>query len=253
MHGFNKPLAVIFPAILLAGCAINTSQTQPTPSLSEATFKSELAKTQQSFVTQCAALSEQLTTQTAAIKNLDSKLAQQSTKKETLVVPAPMKCPAVATDKTEGKTILGGSEWVYISPPRDNFKARVDTGAAVSSINAVDVVEFERDGKKWVRFNMNHQDGGEPIMVERHIVRYANIRQASNQESIKRPVVSLNVRIGPLSEKAEFTLANRDSMSFPVLLGREFLKDVTLVDTGKEYTHKKYVETDKKKAKKKDK
>lgn len=34
-------------------------------------------------------------------------------------------------------------------------------------------------------------------------------------------------------KKAQFTLADRSQMDYPVLLGREFFKDIALVDVGK--------------------
>ena len=51
----------------------------------------------------------------------------------------------------------------------------------------------------------------------------------------RRPVVRLTVRIGDMTEKAEFTLKDRSDMTFPVLLGREFLKDIAVVDVAREY------------------
>lgn len=38
-----------------------------------------------------------------------------------------------------------------------------------------------------------------------------------------------------MTEKAEFTLKDRSDMTFPVLLGREFLKDIAVVDVAREY------------------
>ncbi|MEE3208742.1 MAG: RimK/LysX family protein, partial [Pseudomonadota bacterium] len=38
-------------------------------------------------------------------------------------------------------------------------------------------------------------------------------------------------------QPTEFTLADRSRMSYPVLLGRSFLKDVAVVDVGQEFIH----------------
>jgi hypothetical protein len=47
-----------------------------------------------------------------------------------------------------------------------------------------------------------------------------------------RPVVDLLLRFAGRDETVEFTLTNRDGMKFPVLLGRNYLKDGFLVDVG---------------------
>ena len=45
-------------------------------------------------------------------------------------------------------------EHVYISPPGILLTARIDTGATTSSIDARNIEPFERDGKRWVRFEV---------------------------------------------------------------------------------------------------
>ena len=141
----------------------------------------------------------------------------------------------------DDKTILGQSEWVYVSTAKDNFKGRIDTGAATSSINAVDIERFERDGEKWVRFNLTHAKGDKSEIIEAKVVRIAKITQSSNpDENVERPVVELHVRIGDVANLTEFTLTNRLHMEYPVLIGRTFMQDVILVDVSKEYIFPEY-------------
>lgn len=139
------------------------------------------------------------------------------------------------------KSILGQSEWVYVSKVKQNYKGRIDTGAATSSINAVDIERFERDGKKWVRFNITHTKEAKAEMVEAKIVRIAKITQSSKPGvETERPVVKLHVRIGDVVHLTEFTLTNRLHMEYPVLIGRTFMQDIVLVDVSKEYIFPKY-------------
>ena len=141
----------------------------------------------------------------------------------------------------DDKTILGQSEWVYVSTVKENYKGRIDTGAATSSINAVDIERFERDGKKWVRFNLTHAKGEKAQLIEAKIVRIAKITQSSKPGvETERPVVKLHVRIGDVVHLTEFTLTNRLHMEYPVLIGRTFMQDVVLVDVSKEYIFPKY-------------
>ncbi|MDA7747401.1 ATP-dependent zinc protease [Psychromonas sp.] len=145
------------------------------------------------------------------------------------------------------KTVLGEAEWIYITKAKENFKARIDTGATTSSINAVNIQRFERDGEKWVKFNITHSKDEKESYIEAPIVRIAKIIQSSKPgEETERPVVKLHVRIGDLSQQSEFTLTNRLHMEYPVLIGRTFMQDVVLVDVSQEYIHPKYQAKDKK-------
>lgn len=51
----------------------------------------------------------------------------------------------------------------------------------------------------------------------------------------RRAVVELWVRLGKIHEKTQFTLADRSQMTHPVLLGREFIRDIAVVDVSKQY------------------
>jgi hypothetical protein len=123
-----------------------------------------------------------------------------------------------------------------------NLKARVDTGALSSSLSATELQPFERDGENCIRFRVpdeDHPDGG--AVYETPLVRHVRIRQASAGEMERRPVVKLKVRVGELSDETEFTLTNRQNMLYPVLLGRNFLRDVAIVDVAQKFVQEKYV------------
>ena len=149
-------------------------------------------------------------------------------------------CPIVEPGLTtqDGKLILGESEWVYIDEANGAFQTRVDTGAATSSISATDITVFEREGKRWVKFKMPI-DGGKSLDIEAPFVRYVRIKQASADGSDRRPVVRLTMQLGSMTEKAEFSLKDRSDMDFSLLLGREFIKDVAVVDVAREFVQPK--------------
>ncbi|WP_165311651.1 ATP-dependent zinc protease family protein [Vibrio ziniensis] len=151
----------------------------------------------------------------------------------------PKKNHAEATLQPQHKLVLGEIEHVQIKALEQTFDARVDTGAATSSLNAIDISEFERNGKQWVRFHLS--DGtnkpDDSNWVESPIVRYVRIRQSTNEQTERRAVVQLWVKIGDINEKTEFTLADRSQMSHPILLGREFIRDIAVVDVSRRYIH----------------
>ena len=149
----------------------------------------------------------------------------------------PVAVAAAPVAPTSQPTILGGIEKVSIDSIKQSFDARVDTGATTSSLNAVDIKEFERNGKDWVRFHLadKSQATEDQKWIEAPVVRYVKIRQSTTDQAERRAVIELWVKVGKIHEKAQFTLADRSQMSHPVLLGREFIKDIALVDVSKQY------------------
>ena len=149
-------------------------------------------------------------------------------------------CGAVSEVK-KNKIIVGELEWVYLHELGQSFKARVDSGATTSSISAVDIYPFEREGKNWVRFVVGHSDTKKAEIIETPVVRIVSIKQVSARDAKIRLVVSLTINLGEkLRKKTEFTLADRSGMVYPVLLGREFLQDVTLIDVGEKFLQSKF-------------
>ncbi len=147
--------------------------------------------------------------------------------------------PTVVTHSKHrhAQTVLGAIERISIEAIEQSFNARVDTGAATSSLNAIDIAIFERNGDDWVRFHMvdDQKSKAEQKWLEAPVVRYVKIRQSTTSKLERRAVVELWIKLGDIHEKAQFTLADRSQMSHPVLLGREFIRDIALVDVSQEY------------------
>ncbi|WP_086984514.1 ATP-dependent zinc protease family protein [Vibrio aphrogenes] len=139
-----------------------------------------------------------------------------------------------------GMVTLGSLEKVDIDIVKTSFTARVDTGATTSSINAIDLQEFERNGKKWVKFHIADNRAPEDrLWIEAPIIKHVKIRQSSTNALDRRPVVEIWIKIGSIHEKAQFTLADRTQMDYPILLGREFIQDVAYVDVSREFIESK--------------
>jgi hypothetical protein len=179
------------------------------------------------------------------IESLSSEFQkQQQLQRKQMVVKEPEVVYVVAEAPTNNETprdvvVLGAVETVSLSGIEQNFDARVDTGATTSSIDAQNIKEFERNGKKWVKFHISEKenDQGDKLWVEVPIIRYASVRQVNTPDLQKRPVVSIPLQLGNLRENVEFTLTDRSHMDHSVLLGREFLKDIAIVDVSKEHIH----------------
>ncbi len=141
---------------------------------------------------------------------------------------------AVEADATV-KQVIGAVEHVYISPPGILLTARIDTGATTSSIDARNMEPFERDGKRWVRFEVINPEHDESIVLECRVVRRVKIIQAITEEKERRYVVELLVALGNMTRSAEFTLSDREHVEYPVLIGRNILMDSMTVDVSKKF------------------
>ncbi|MDY0211711.1 MAG: ATP-dependent zinc protease [Desulfuromonadaceae bacterium] len=170
-------------------------------------------------------------------QNKEPALVQFNDARSRVVVSHPK--PASTNDTTArpvGKQVIGAVEKVYISPPGIILPARIDTGAATSSIDARKIETFERNGDPWVRFFIQNPENGEKTELERKVVRKVRIIQSiSEEEKDRRPVVELLVTLGNTMRTAEFTLTDRSHMEFPVLIGRNILMDSMTVDISKKY------------------
>ncbi len=118
------------------------------------------------------------------------------------------------------------------------LKARIDTGAGISSIDAK-IVEIKRatDGSgERVVFQIKDDDG-EIKTVERKIVGWAEIK--STKQAVRRPVVRLDFCLGGKRLEGRINLADRSMFLYPVLIGRNILKTGDfLIDPRKKFMKK---------------
>ncbi|GAA0688290.1 ATP-dependent zinc protease [Marinobacterium maritimum] len=135
----------------------------------------------------------------------------------------------------QGKLVVGEVEKFYLAVPGLILDARIDSGATTSSLHATNIQRFERDGENWVRFDIQNPQTKENITLERELSRNARILQSSTDGAERRPVVELPFVVGNHRQTAEFTLSDRSHLTYPVLLGRNVLRDVMLIDVGREY------------------
>ena len=130
-------------------------------------------------------------------------------------------------------TIVGHLEDAVILPSGLAVKAKMDTGADQTSIHAVNIEKYVKDGRDWVSFVV---DTGDRRMRFRRLVnRIIRIRRAGTT-IVERPVVRLHLCIAGYNKFAEVNLADRTGMSTPLLVGRSFMRTGGLViDSGQKY------------------
>lgn len=136
-----------------------------------------------------------------------------------------------------GKVIAGYIEKVTVPGVDGEIKAKLDTGATTSSIYADKIEVFDKDGDKWVRFELVLEDADDKmhtIKLERERSRRVKIKNHDgNHES--RVSVDIEICFDGRLRLAEFTLADRGEYLYPILLGRRFLADVAVIDSDARY------------------
>jgi len=130
------------------------------------------------------------------------------------------------------KVIVGRAEFVdFVDFDLHVIPAKVDTGAFRSAVHA-DNISLSEDSTT-LTFRLL---GGHPVCEGKSAVistkKFATVRVSSSfGHHEERFSVKLRVTVGPETFWAEFSLANRSKMVYPVLLGRKVLSGRFLVDT----------------------
>ena len=137
---------------------------------------------------------------------------------------------------TKRKDIFGWVEEVEIGTSRLRMKAKLDTGADTSSLDASKIRRFKtKDGDRWIEFLVRDKVSGRRIRYKKRLVRYANIKEHEGP-SQRRPVVKLEVCLGDHRKVVEVSLIDRSGFQYPMLLGRNTLENIALVDSSESFT-----------------
>ncbi len=145
----------------------------------------------------------------------------------------------------QGKTLIGKSEWLWVQTLMANVTARVDTGTETSFIHATGLNLYEKDGEAWARFTVTHNDSrpaanSAAMTIDTPVVRMSRIRGSESGESALRPVIKLPVRLGNIQQVTEFILSEQSNSKHSVSLGRNFLKDLAVVDVSVQFLQPKF-------------
>jgi hypothetical protein len=139
-----------------------------------------------------------------------------------------------ATISAGNKQIVGWVEKARISPGNLVVQAKMDSGADNSSLNVPGVEEFERNGEKWVRFELINELGQRAV-IERRLVRIAKIKRHVGSRQ-RRPVVLMGICVGNYYKEAEVNLVDRSKFKYPLLIGRSFMGDKLVIDPSVRFT-----------------
>ncbi len=144
--------------------------------------------------------------------------------------------PGNALAKETSRTIFGWVERVVLSSEGFSVKAKLDTGARTSSLDARNIEMFEHDGEKMVRFDVLDPDSEKYVTLERHLVRTVRIRQHEDGEEDLRPVVKMTLCVGHHAQRVEVNLVDRSEFIYPLLIGRTAMRGAIIVDPALSFT-----------------
>ena len=122
--------------------------------------------------------------------------------------------PHAANIVAPAATVIGATEIVIVDGKHQQA-ARIDTGAAISSLDAQQLTIKTHKRGQWAHFNFNG------TRYSKKIKRHLSVTQQAG--STKRPVVIMHLSMSGIHGTYAFSLANRKKLQYPVLIGRNVL------------------------------
>ncbi|MBI5606645.1 MAG: ATP-dependent zinc protease [Deltaproteobacteria bacterium] len=126
------------------------------------------------------------------------------------------------TAEADDRILLGAVEEVILLPWGVKLPARIDTGAATSSLDARDLTI--RD--KTAEFTLPKEYGG--LAISLPIVKWKTVKSAGTIS--QRPVVDIEMCIGPHRIRTRVNLNDRSNVKYPLILGRNTIKRRFIID-----------------------
>lgn len=130
------------------------------------------------------------------------------------------------------KLIIGWQEWAEL--PKlgiPAIKCKIDTGAKTSALHADAIEPYIRHGERYVQFLVH------PLQQHKHtevectakVLEERTIKNSGGKKEHRYVIVS-PIILGHLTWPIEISLTNRDPMAFRMLLGRDALKHLFVID-----------------------
>jgi len=122
--------------------------------------------------------------------------------------------------------VIGKLERVGVEAIDTVMRARIDTGAGITSLNAriVKVTKSATAGAPdRIRFEIA-DDNGNTKSLERDVVDWQRIKNKGDEGFTKRPVVKLDLCLGGKEVFGRVNLVDRSDFNYQLLIGRNFLE-----------------------------
>ncbi|WP_370981104.1 RimK/LysX family protein [Agaribacterium sp. ZY112] len=151
-------------------------------------------------------------------------------------VTEPSASVEVDTELEFSKLVLGRSEWLWLSGARRYFPAQLDTASELSLLCVDNLTSFERNGEPWLRFDLEFDQKVSSIeLAQFGSVKYKHLGFSKKK---KVPVVLIPVELADVQENIKFMLVSAKDKASHVVLGRNFLTDIAVVDVAQKHVLK---------------
>ncbi|WP_439135304.1 ATP-dependent zinc protease family protein [Pseudomaricurvus sp.] len=137
-------------------------------------------------------------------------------------------------DHKEPLRTLGWVEKAYLIEPDFPLKAKLDSGAKTSSLDARVIKAFRQYGKRWVRFAVENPATGKETVLVRERERTIGIVQHEGENEV-RPTVNIEICIAGMEREIEVSLVDRENFTYPLLMGRRALKHIAVIHPGETF------------------
>ncbi|RLB68816.1 MAG: hypothetical protein DRH04_06330 [Deltaproteobacteria bacterium] len=151
-----------------------------------------------------------------------------------LLLPVLLLTPLLAESRpVKAKKTVGATEIIHVVEAKLDFKARIDTGARTTSINAQNIrIENPSPNKKenvGKKISLDVVNGKkEKRHLETTIVGALEVRNAQGVET--RYMIPLTLRWRGIDKTIKVNLRDRSAMTYKLLIGRDWLSGDFVVD-----------------------
>ena len=231
----NSQIRFISPAwlalFLLSGCAaVEPAKPVPDPRIDHIVGGIDQCLANQ--VQTSAQLQNQAQQLQLQLQQMDAMQQQLNAgKEERAAVAPPAAAPCPKPPKASTQQVVGYQERVWLPDLDFALNARIDTGVQTGVLYAKNIQQFERDGKRWVKFDVPDPMTGQPRTLEQKLRR--TMAATNGDAGTRHPVVKLGIVVGRINQTAEFVLYDRSYKSYQLKIGRSILQDVMVVDVSK--------------------
>ncbi len=132
---------------------------------------------------------------------------------------------ALGVAGADKRIALSKVEEVILFPWGITLPARIDTGATVTSLDAR---QLKIDGNE-AEFRLPEEFGG--ALLRLPVAGWRHVRSSKGRE--ERPIVEIDLCIASKRIRVKANLNDRSMVKYPIILGRNALKDYFIVDVNK--------------------
>ncbi|ERJ59473.1 ATP-dependent zinc protease family protein [Sphingobacterium paucimobilis] len=136
--------------------------------------------------------------------------------------------------RVKEKLIIGRHEIVDLPElGMYNIESKIDTGAETSVLHCEDFEIIEKDGHRFITCHIKPHLEEEEILTLTFPIHRERVVKSSFGQTETRYIFLTKVRMFDQLFDIKLSLRDRSSMSYPMLLGRNFISGKFLVDVSK--------------------